>query len=125
MFVESSQSEHAGADALHQAIDVARRGLELGATASTNEVFESLRPAAYLHLALSYDQLGQQEEAMRWCKKALELDANNFDALMLHGYITYDAYPPADKQVFRENKHRKLVECPVNVSPSVTLMTSK
>lgn len=126
LFVKASQSASAENDSLRQvAIDASRRGLELGEAESRDEVFESLRLGAHLHLALSYDALGQRDEAGRWCEKALRLNPSHFDALMLFGYLAYGEYPQSEKPAFRGDEHRRLVVAPKNLTQPLNTVNSK
>ncbi len=52
------------------------------------------------------------------CERALRIDPNHFDALMLYGYLAYGEFPQAEKAAFRGQEHRKLVVPPTMTSPA-------
>ena len=102
----TTQSEHA----LHlQAIEVAKRGLELAENQHSNEQLQVFCRSAYLHMALSYDLLGDTENALSAGVKALEFNPQDTIALKLLGYLKYQFFPEAEKESFRKDFRRDLI----------------
>jgi tetratricopeptide (TPR) repeat protein len=94
------------------AIDCGERGFALIAgieiTRENKPVLDALVVPAYLHLALNYEELGQHSKAVDVCRKALEIAADDPNALMLYGFLTFNEFPSAQKTQFIGQFHDRL-----------------
>jgi tetratricopeptide (TPR) repeat protein len=99
-------------DLRQRAIDCIERGFALldGVKIDPGDarVFEAIAIPSLLHLALNYDQLGNRSKAIEVCKRALVMSPKNPNALMLHGFLTFDGFPSAQKGQFIEQFHDRL-----------------
>lgn len=118
LFVEAGSSVNEQSETRHQiAIEAAERGLGLARSLAEDETLDVMRLSTYLHLALSYDELGKIDPAREACEMALKLAPNNLDALLLLGYLHHVDYPKSDRLQFRQRFHQRLAESKDELSP--------
>ena len=115
LFVWADELPPQAAAPIHrQAIAAARRGLALqGSSAfaadSSDERWKFHRVNTNLNLALSCEQLGETSDALQACEDALRIDPNDFNALMLYGWLRYPEYPTTERGVFRGRMRQNLI----------------
>ncbi len=109
LFVWADEMPAEAAVAIHrQAIDAARRGLAFVAGPSDDQ-WKFLRVNANLNLALSCEHLGDKSAALKACEDALRIDPNNFNALMVFGWLNYPGNRTGDRSDFRSQVRRTLI----------------
>ena len=75
--------------AAHQTLDIVKqRGTEAPSLISPELL--NLQRGALLHLAMSYDELGDTNAAVDACQEALKLSPEDMNALLLLGWLTAD-----------------------------------
>ena len=107
--VWANETPAEAATAIHrQVIAAARRGLALAGD-TLDEQLKFLRIAANLILALSCKEIGDNNAALQACEDALRIDPNDFNALMLFGWLNYSGSPTTDPNIFRDCMRRNLI----------------
>lgn len=115
LFVWADELSPQAAVPIHcQAIAAARRGLALHGSSvfaadSSDERWKFHRVNANLNLALSCEQLGETSAALQACEDALRINPNDFNALMLYGWLKYPDYPTTERRVFCGRMRQTLI----------------
>jgi len=90
------------ADALYrEAVELAERGLAAADTESTTALLDVLRVNSLLHIALTHDRFGNRRSAIETCKRALQIDPERETALELLGFLSFNDFPVARREVYR------------------------
>jgi tetratricopeptide (TPR) repeat protein len=100
---------------LQDSIDAALLALQLADSDSRSErskselqIQDTLRINTLLSLSISYDHLGAHDEAVDTCRKALAIEPNNLNALMLLGWLKSDAASQVNDRRFQRDLHLRL-----------------
>jgi tetratricopeptide (TPR) repeat protein len=110
MALAADELENGDSASLRKAVDLATRALASAdanqptdLTLSDRQILSALRVGTLLSLTLSYDQLGDRDRALSACRKALEIEPNNPNALMLLGWLNHDQHTPAQRRTFHRD----------------------
>jgi tetratricopeptide (TPR) repeat protein len=118
MAVAADEFEGTNAESLlRDSIATATRALELadldeqeGAERETRHI---LRIGTLLSMAINYDYLGAREKAVEVCRKALAIEPENANALMLLGWLESDLASQHRGSRFQRNLNLKVVGQPL------------
>jgi tetratricopeptide (TPR) repeat protein len=109
LFVAAAEGPGCGENEVHrEAVELAERGLAAAATAPRDDLLDSLRTGALIHLALTYDHFGNRLGAIEACNRALQIDPERKIALELLGFLSYDNFPVSQRALFRHRLHQEL-----------------
>lgn len=109
LFVAAAEAAGGGENDVHdEAIKLAERGLAVAAETPRDELLDSLRTGALMHLALTYDHIGDRQAAIEACNQALQIDPERKTALELFGFLSYDSFPVNQRALFRHRLHQEL-----------------
>jgi hypothetical protein len=80
------------------------------------------RVGACLHVAANYEAFGDTSSAIAACVDALQMDPNNRDALILHGWLIHDQEPEAGQKEFRTGFLSRLTSETLTSLPTMSLV---